>query len=72
MYTTTWGPANPNQASNNSHIKEYVLRLRAFVEAVIKYTGAPKVNIIGHSMGVTLGRKVIKGGIATDHSAGTY
>lgn len=21
MYTTTWGPANPNQASNNSHIK---------------------------------------------------
>jgi triacylglycerol lipase len=72
MYTTTWGPANPNAASNNSHIKEYVMRLRAFVEAVIKYTGAPKVNIIGHSMGVTLGRKVIKGGIATDHSVGNY
>lgn len=72
LYTTTWGPANPNAASNNYHSKEYVTRLRAFVEAVIAYTGAQKVNIIGHSMGVTLGRKVIKGGNAIDHSAGNY
>lgn len=36
--------------------------LRAFTEAVIAYTGSPKVNIIGHSMGVTLARRVIKGG----------
>lgn len=46
--------------------------MRAFVEAVIEYTGAPKVNIIGHSMGVTIGRKVIKGGSATDHVSGNY
>lgn len=72
MYTTTWGPADPNQASNNYHSKEYVMRMRAFVEAVIKYTGAAKVNIIGHSMGVSIGRKVIKGGVANDHSAGDY
>lgn len=42
--------------------------LRAFVEAVIAYTGAPQVNIISHSMGVTLARKVIKGGSAQDHT----
>lgn len=36
--------------------------LRAFTEAVIKYTNATKIDIISHSMGVTLGRKVIKGG----------
>ena len=48
------------------------MRIRAFVEAVIEYTGAEKVNIIGHSMGVTIGRKVIKGGSAVDHSAGEY
>lgn len=72
MYTTTWGPADPNQASNNYHSKEYVTRMRAFVEAVIAYTGAKQVNIIGHSMGVTIGRKIIKGGTATDHVAGDY
>lgn len=37
--------------------------LRAFTEAVISYTGATKIDIIGHSMGVTLGRRVVKGGI---------
>lgn len=42
--------------------------MRAFVEAVIAYTGTSKVNIIGHSMGVTIGRKIIKGGPAIDHN----
>jgi len=36
--------------------------LRAFTEAVIAYTGAAKIDVIGHSMGVTLSRRVIKGG----------
>lgn len=31
MYTTTWGPADPNQAQSNFHSKEYVTRMRAFV-----------------------------------------
>jgi len=35
---------------------------RAFVEAVLQYTKADKVHIVGHSMGVTIGRKVAKGG----------
>lgn len=30
------------------------------------------MNIIGHSMGVTIGRKIIKGGSATDHQEGSY
>jgi len=37
--------------------------LRAFTEAVLNYTGAEKINVISHSMGVTLSRRVIKGGI---------
>jgi len=36
--------------------------LRAFTEAVIAYTGAAKIDIISHSMGVTLGRQIVKGG----------
>ena len=46
--------------------------MRKFVEAVLVYTKAPKVIVIGHSMGVTLGRKVIKGGNVVDHVAGNY
>jgi hypothetical protein len=38
------------------------MHLRRWVEAVIGYTQATKVDIITHSMGVTLGRKVVKGG----------
>ena len=32
------------------------------MEAVLDYTQADKIDIISHSMGVTLGRAVIKGG----------
>ncbi len=72
LYTTTWGPADPNKASDNFHSKAYVTYMRAFLEAVMAYTGAKQVDVIGHSMGVSIGRKIIKGGSATDHSAGTY
>jgi triacylglycerol lipase len=72
MYTTTWGPAKPNDAYKNYHSKKNIVFIRAFVEAVLDYTKAPKVNIIGHSMGVTIGRKIIKGGNASDYKDGTY
>jgi triacylglycerol lipase len=72
LYTTTWGPANPNLASQNNHAKKYVLGMRAFLEAVLAYTKADKVVVIGHSMGVTIGRKIIQGGSATDQKEGAY
>jgi pimeloyl-ACP methyl ester carboxylesterase len=38
------------------------------MEAVLAYTGSAKVHVIGHSMGVTLSRRVIKGGLVDSSS----
>lgn len=73
LYAVTWGDANPLQSANQTHSKPVLTRLRAYVEAVIDYTGATKVDIVTHSMGVTLMRKVIEGGNTVDPSnGGTY
>lgn len=63
LYITTWGPGDRTYSKMQVHSKEYLEYLRAFTEAVIAYTGADKINIVSHSMGVTLGRRVIKGGM---------
>lgn len=66
LYITTWGPAEVEKALQQYHSYEYLHYLRSLTEAVLKYTNAKKVDIISHSMGVTLGRKVINGGKGSD------
>ncbi|MCB0654288.1 MAG: lipase [Saprospiraceae bacterium] len=73
LYAITWGDANPFSSANNYHSKENVTKIRAFIEAVLDYTGASKVDIISHSMGVTLCRKAVKGGYGYDpNDGGSY
>ncbi len=67
MYAITWGDANTAQASEQYHSYENIMRLRKFIEAVLDYTGAEKVDIISHSMGVTLARRALLGGEETDN-----
>jgi hypothetical protein len=73
LYAITWGPADATQSSQQYHSRPYLERIRAFIQAVKQYTGASKVDIITHSMGVTLTRKAIKGGPASDAlNGGSY
>ena len=72
LYATTWGAGKLEDVALNNHAKSYVLMLREFVEAVLAYTKAPQVTIISHSMGVTLARKVVQGGVAEDSKEGGY
>jgi pimeloyl-ACP methyl ester carboxylesterase len=66
MYAMTWGPMDPMKSGQQYHSEKNLEEVRAFIEAVKQYTGAEKVDVIGHSMGVTLARKAIQGGDGFD------
>uniref|UniRef100_A0A914EMW8 Triacylglycerol lipase n=1 Tax=Acrobeloides nanus TaxID=290746 RepID=A0A914EMW8_9BILA len=65
LYATTWGDASALNAATRVHDCATLGRLRRWVEAVMAYTNATKISVITHSMGVTLGRKLIQGGAVT-------
>uniref|UniRef100_A0A914YP63 Lipase n=1 Tax=Panagrolaimus superbus TaxID=310955 RepID=A0A914YP63_9BILA len=66
MYATTWGDRNPENAKYRVHNCAYLLYVRNFINAVLGYTKADKIDIISHSMGVTMARAAVKGGIHYD------
>ena len=70
IYATTWGDANPYLSAYQYHSKSNLQMIRAFIQAVKAYTGATKVDIVTHSMGVTLTRKAILGGSGNDAASG--
>ena len=70
LYATTWGDANPALSAYQYHSKPNLQKIRAFIQAVKAYTGATKVDIVTHSMGVTLTRKAILGGSGNDAANG--
>ena len=70
LYATTWGDADPYLSAYQYHSKPNIQKIRAFIQAVKAYTGASKVDVVTHSMGVTLARKAILGGSGNDSANG--
>lgn len=66
LYAITWGDNNPAMSAYQYHSLPNLQKIRAFIQAVKAYTGAAKVDIVTHSMGVTLTRKAILGGNGND------
>lgn len=63
LYITTWGYGDDLRKNETVHNEENVMYVRKFFEAVFAYTGAEKIDVITHSLGGTLARRVIKGGL---------
>lgn len=61
VYALTWGDGQESSGIRNNHRTDYIDTVRDFVSAVQKYTGTDEVDIIAHSMGVTLARGAILG-----------
>lgn len=68
IYAFTWGNMDARYAIYNYHSYKTLSEIRNFVEAVKKYTGAKMVNVISHSMGVTLARGALSGGEYIDYA----
>jgi triacylglycerol esterase/lipase EstA (alpha/beta hydrolase family) len=66
-----WGYGDLNHEFQHYHQKEYVLYIRAFINAVLEYTGAQEIDVIAHSMGVTYSRRALKGGYAKAYAKQT-
>ncbi|CEF70848.1 Lipase EstA/Esterase EstB family-containing protein [Strongyloides ratti] len=63
LYGITWGNRDSQDPMNITVSCDEVERIRRFIFAVLEYTEYDSVNIIAHSMGVTMARKAIKGGV---------
>lgn len=69
LYAVNFGLAGvvaSGSGSNNYHSPSNISKIYRFILAVKNYTGASKVDIISHSLGVTSARRAIKGGSYCD------
>lgn len=71
LYAVNWGIPGATNASYNYHSIYNLSKVYRFILAVKNYTGASKVDIITHSLGVTLARRAIKGGSVSDYANGS-
>ncbi|GMR61330.1 hypothetical protein PMAYCL1PPCAC_31525 [Pristionchus mayeri] len=62
LYGLTYGSRDINYSLESRIMCRDLLGLRRFIEVILQYTEASKIDIIAHSMGVTMARMAVKGG----------
>ena len=72
LYATTYGPADPLRASIYGHDRASLGAVRALLEAALDHTGAAQIDVVGHSLGVTMARRAILGGPVRDRAGVTW
>jgi triacylglycerol lipase len=72
LYATTYGSALLQDSTLYSHNQENIRQVRQFIKAVLEYTGSEKVDVVAHSLGVTIARKAILGGVSIDDDGTGY
>uniref|UniRef100_A0A183BMU0 Lipase domain-containing protein n=1 Tax=Globodera pallida TaxID=36090 RepID=A0A183BMU0_GLOPA len=72
MYAITYGNRNLTYAMNRSIDCATVIKMRLFLEAVLQYTGFQHVDIVAHSMGVTIARIIIQGKTFSEAGKGCH
>jgi len=72
LYATTYGPGDALLASQYAHDRQSVMQVRGLLEAVLAHTGAARVDVVAHSLGVTMARRAILGGTARDRDGRAY
>lgn len=68
LYALTYDTSGADRKGSMTryHSRRLLEQVRGFIQAVKEYTGAEKVDVIAHSLGVTLARGAIKGGPQSD------
>ncbi len=72
LYGTTYGEPTTTTADAYLHDQANLMQVRSMIEAVLEYTGSDSVHIVAHSLGVTLARRAILGGIELDTNGEVY
>lgn len=68
LYAVNYGIPGATSGALNYHSPSNLSKIKRFIEAVKNYTGASKVDIIAHSLGVTSVRRAVKGGNYSDYT----
>lgn len=58
MYATSYGPNGTTIDAESPIECSYVKQIRNLITTVSSYTGQQQVNVVGHSLGAAVARKV--------------